>query len=98
MTTERRELLTIVVPVYNEAGTVGQVLDALLSIAFPVDREVVVVDDGSSDGTAEVLRRYRDVEGVTVVAAPVNGGKGSAVRLGLTRARGTIIAIQDADL
>jgi hypothetical protein len=98
MTTDRRELLTIVVPVYNEAGTVGQVLDRLLSIALPIDREIIVVDDGSTDGTGDVLSRYRGVAGVSVILAAANGGKGSAVRLGLARAAGTIVAIQDADL
>ena len=98
MTPDRRELLTIVVPVYNEAGTVGQVLDRLLSIALPIDREIIVVDDGSTDGTGDVLSRYRGLDGVSVIRAAANGGKGSAVRLGLARAVGSIVAIQDADL
>jgi hypothetical protein len=98
MTSDRRELLTIVMPVYNEAATVGQVLDRLLSIALPIDREIIVVDDGSTDGTGQVLSRYRGVDGVRIILAPANGGKGSAVRLGLARASGTIVAIQDADL
>ena len=85
-------------PVYNEAATVGQVLDRLLSIALPIDREIIVVDDGSTDGTADVLSRYRGVDGVSIILATTNGGKGSAVRLGLARATGTIVAIQDADL
>jgi glycosyltransferase involved in cell wall biosynthesis len=75
------------------------VIDRLLSIPLPVDREVVVVNDGSTDGTARVLDAVPPVPGLlTIVHAPKNGGKGSAVRIGLTHARGTIIAIQDADL
>jgi glycosyltransferase involved in cell wall biosynthesis len=93
------ELLSILVPVYNEARTVRQVIDRLLSIPLPVAREIVVVNDGSSDGTAEVLDNVPPVDGVlTIVHAEKNGGKGSAIRLGMARARGTIIAIQDADL
>jgi glycosyltransferase involved in cell wall biosynthesis len=93
------ELLSILVPVYNEARTVRQVIDRLLSIPLPVDREILVVNDGSSDGTAQALDAVPPVPGVlTILHAAKNGGKGSAIRLGLGRARGTIVAIQDADL
>ena len=93
------DLLSIIVPVYNEARTVRQVIDRLLTIPLPLDREIVVVDDGSTDGTAEVLRAVAPVPDVlTIVHAQKNAGKGSAIRLGLARARGSIIAIQDADL
>ncbi len=93
------ELLSIVVPVYNEVRTVRAVLDRLVSIDLPVPREIVVVDDGSTDGSREVLAQAVD-DGlpVTVVYAPRNGGKGSAIRQGFARARGSIVAIQDADL
>ncbi len=93
------ELLSILVPVYNEARTVRQVIDRLLSMPLPVAREIVVVNDGSTDGTRAELDRVPPVDGVlTIVHAEKNGGKGSAIRLALGRARGTIIAIQDADL
>ncbi len=84
---------------YNEAKTVRQVIDRLLEIPLPVAREIIVVNDGSTDGTKEALDAVPPVPGVlTIVHAPRNGGKGSAIRLGLSRATGTIIAIQDADL
>jgi len=87
------------VPVYNEARTVEQVIQRLLEIPLPVQREIVVVNDGSTDGTGVVLDRIAPVPGVlSIVHAKANGGKGSAIRIGLERSRGTIIAIQDADL
>jgi glycosyltransferase involved in cell wall biosynthesis len=93
------ELLTIVVPVYNEARTIGQVIDRLLTIPLPLSREIIVVNDGSTDGTREVLDSVRPVEGVlSIIHATTNGGKGAAIRLGLAHARGSILAIQDADL
>jgi glycosyltransferase involved in cell wall biosynthesis len=94
-----RELLSILVPVYNEARTVGSVIDRLLSIDLPIPREILVVNDGSVDGTAEVLDHLAGRgDPLQVIHAPVNAGKGAAIRLGLSHAKGTIIAIQDADL
>jgi glycosyltransferase involved in cell wall biosynthesis len=93
------QLISIIVPVYNEAGTVGQVIERLLQISLPAPREIIVVNDGSTDGTRGVLDGIAPVDGVlSIVHASVNGGKGSALRIGLAHARGTIVAIQDADL
>jgi glycosyltransferase involved in cell wall biosynthesis len=93
------DLLSIVVPVYNEARTVAAVIDRLLTIPLPVPREIVVVNDGSTDGTRDVLDRIAERPGLLeIVHAEKNGGKGSAIRTGFARARGTVIAIQDADL
>lgn len=93
------ELLSIVVPVYNEEKTVGAVITALLAIDLPVAREVLVVNDGSTDGTRAVLDSLPATCGqLRIVHAPANGGKGSAIRIGFEHARGTIVAIQDADL
>jgi glycosyltransferase involved in cell wall biosynthesis len=93
------ELLSILVPVYNEAGTVASVIDRLRTIALPLPREIVVVDDGSTDGTREVLDDLaRRDNTLRVIHAERNAGKGAAVRAGLAAARGSIIAIQDADL
>jgi len=99
----RPELLSIIVPVYNEVRTVLAVIDRLRAIDLPVAREILVVNDGSSDGTREVLgtiesRLPNPESRVTVIHAERNAGKGAAIRLGLDAARGTIVAIQDADL
>jgi glycosyltransferase involved in cell wall biosynthesis len=91
-------LLSIIVPVYNEAGTVGAVIDRLRIIDLPVAREIVVVDDGSTDGTRAVLDAVPAGADLRVLHAARNGGKGRAIRLGLEESRGTILAIQDADL
>ncbi|HUR33116.1 MAG TPA: glycosyltransferase family 2 protein [Vicinamibacterales bacterium] len=92
-------LLSIIVPVYNERATIGAVLDRLLSIELPVAREIIAVNDGSRDGTAaELDGAARRSPLVTVVHLAQNGGKGLALRTGLARTRGSIVAIQDADL
>jgi glycosyltransferase involved in cell wall biosynthesis len=93
------ELLSIVVPVYNEENTVRAVIERLLAIDLPVAREILVVNDGSTDGTRRVLDAIPSGgERLRIVHAPVNGGKGRAIRTGFEQARGTIVAIQDADL
>jgi len=97
--TPASDLISIIVPVYNEARTVRQVIERLLQIPLPAAREIVVVNDGSTDDTRDVLEGIAPVEGVlSIVHAATNGGKGSAIRIGLSHARGTIVAIQDADL
>jgi glycosyltransferase involved in cell wall biosynthesis len=94
-----QDRLSILVPVYNEAGTVAAVLDRLLAIELPIPRDILVIDDGSTDGTGSVLDRFGDRgETLRIIHAPRNAGKGAAIRRGLDEARGTIIAIQDADL
>lgn len=93
------ELLSILVPVYNEARTVAAVIDCLLTIDLPVAREILVVNDGSNDGTRQILDRVPGrLDAIRIIHAERNAGKGAAIRLGLAHARGTIVAIQDADL
>ena len=93
------ELISIVVPVYNEEATVQAVIERLLAVELPLDREILVVNDGSTDGTRGVLDRLPPAgETLRILHAPVNGGKGRAIRTGFEQARGSIVAIQDADL
>lgn len=87
-------LLSIIVPVYNEERTLDSIMRSL-SAACP-DAEIMYVDDGSQDGSLQILRKLARVQD-TVLTKP-NGGKGSAIRMGLLHARGTFTTVQDADL
>lgn len=92
--------LSIIIPVYNEARTVGDVIEKVRSVDIRgLDKEIIVVNDGSSDGTREALARFESgVPGVVVHHSPVNLGKGASLRIGFQRASGDIVTIQDADL
>jgi glycosyltransferase involved in cell wall biosynthesis len=88
--------LSVLIPVYNEARTIDEVLR--LVAAVPIEKEIIVVDDGSVDGTREILAKWDGKDGVRVVLHPRNCGKGSAVSTAIREARGEILLIQDADL
>jgi glycosyltransferase involved in cell wall biosynthesis len=90
-------LLSVIVPVFNERNTVAEVVRRIRSVELPMALEVVVVDDGSSDGTDKVLGAIGDST-VRVISHPHNKGKGAAVRTGLEAARGDLVIVQDADL
>ena len=89
--------LSILMPVYNEEARLPEALKQALSVDYPCDVEFVVVNDGSQDGTAEILARVDDTR-VTVVTQARNQGKGAAIRAGVERATGTYLVILDADL
>jgi glycosyltransferase involved in cell wall biosynthesis len=102
------DLLSIIVPVYNEVRTVRSVIERLIAIDLPVVREIIIVNDGSTDGTREALAsvereivesRIPNPESrLRVIHVEQNAGKGAAIRRGFDEATGTIVAIQDADL
>jgi glycosyltransferase involved in cell wall biosynthesis len=92
--------VSIVIPVYNEKPTLRLVLDRVLAAPVPpgCDREVIVVDDGSTDGTASVIEEFQSAGRVVVSHSAVNVGKGAALRAGIEAASGDIVLVQDGDL
>lgn len=93
-------MLSVIIPAYNEERTLAQVLDRVL--ALPMRRrgemEVIVVSDGSTDGTNDIIRDYQARHGITGVICRTNGGKGAAIQAGLKHASQPFTIIQDADL
>ena len=93
-------LLSVVVPVYNEERTIGGLLRAVLAARLPdgVELEIVVVDDGSEDGTVQVIERLAAGAPIRLLRQERNRGKGAALRRGFADARGDFVIVQDADL
>jgi glycosyltransferase involved in cell wall biosynthesis len=88
--------VSVIVPVYNEAAHVDELLQAIH--ASPVRKEIIIVDDGSTDGTREKLQALPPVDDITIVFHEKNCGKGAAIRTALAYARGEYVLIQDSDL
>ena len=90
--------VSVVIPCYNEIGTIEALIEKVLSVDIPLEREVVVVDDGSTDGTRDFLKSLEGRANINVVLHQINRGKGAALRTGFAHATGDIVLIQDADL
>jgi len=88
--------VSVIVPVYNEVDHIDELLRAIQ--ASPVKKEIVIVDDGSTDGTREKLQALPALDDLTIVFHERNSGKGAAIRTALTYARGEYLLIQDSDL
>ena len=88
--------VSFLVPAFNEAATIEAVLDAV--DALPLDRQIVVVDDGSTDGTAAIVERWAEQREGIVLVRQQNRGKGAALRAAIPHADGDVIVIQDADM
>ena len=89
--------VSVIIPVYNEKSTISEIIDRVRAV--DLEKEIIVVDDGSTDGTsqqlAEIARRFEDVK---ILSHKKNRGKGAALRTGFAEASGEIIIVQDADL
>lgn len=96
----QKNLLSIIVPVYNEEKTIGVVLDKLSNLEIKgVEKEIIVVDDGSSDKSKEIIiKRQKKIKELKFIEHKKNSGKGAAVFTGTNQAKGSLFIIQDADL
>ncbi len=89
-------LLSVVIPIFNEVGTIEEIIQRVRACGIPC--ELILVDDGSTDGTRAVLEKYRDQSDVSLMRHETNQGKGAALKTGFLRARGNVVLVQDADL
>ncbi len=89
-------MVSVIIPAFNEEQTIGKVLEALH--ALPIEKQIIVVNDGSTDGTYKVLEELGAIYELTIVDCEENRGKGFAIRSGLPYVKGTIVVIQDADM
>jgi len=90
--------LSVIIPVYNEESTVSEVIKKVRDV--DIDKEIIVIDDGSTDRTAQEIEKAKKKKGdkLRVFYNPVNFGKGAGIRIGYKFAQGDIVIIQDADL
>jgi glycosyltransferase involved in cell wall biosynthesis len=88
--------LSVVIPAYNEVNTIEEIVRQVQAV--PVEKEILIVDDGSTDGTRDILREMDGKDGVRVFLQEKNQGKGAAVSVGFRHATGDVVVIQDADL
>lgn len=89
--------ISIIMPVYNERKTIEKILKIVRNVKLTLEKEIIVVDDGSTDGTSDILKKIKDTS-IKIIFHKKNFGKGMAVRTGLKHSTGDIIIIQDADL
>jgi len=88
--------LSVIIPVYNEKNYISSILEKVKDV--PLEKEIIIVDDGSTDGTTEILKQIRSDKEIKIIFQARNEGKGTAIRSGLKEITGDIVVIQDADL
>ncbi|MEO0116166.1 MAG: glycosyltransferase family 2 protein [candidate division WOR-3 bacterium] len=88
--------LSVIIPVYNEKDTLEKIVSLVEKV--PIEKEIILVDDFSQDGTREILKRWEKERNYKILYHEKNLGKGSAIRTGISQAEGELIIIQDADL
>jgi glycosyltransferase involved in cell wall biosynthesis len=98
ITEEDEVKVSIIMPAYNEAATIAEMISKVQAVDVGFPKEIIIVDDASIDGTRDVLNRFCDVSDVRVVFHERNRGKGAAIRTALAQVKGDIVVIQDADL
>src|SRR3989338_6366386 len=95
----QNQKLSIIIPIYNEAATVSELLDRVLAVKIPsVSKEIIIIESNSTDGTKEIVQTYVKRREITILYQEKPLGKGNALKLGFQHATGNIILIQDADL
>jgi len=91
-------LLSIVIPVYNEKNTILDILNKIKELPKSLDREIIIVDDGSKDGTREILEKLKNEKNYHIIFKTKNSGKGDSLIVGFKESKGDYVIIQDADL
>jgi len=95
----KKEKLSLIIPVYNEEKTLGEILGKVIKVRFPIKREIIVVDDCSQDNSLKIAKKFeKKYKEIKLIKHKKNKGKGAALRTGIKKATGTIIGIQDSDL
>ncbi|MBC8196277.1 MAG: glycosyltransferase family 2 protein [Candidatus Marinimicrobia bacterium] len=94
-----KQILTIIIPVYNEAKFIEELYSRVIRVKLPskLSKEVIIIDDNSNDGTNEIINKFSN-NNTMIIKKKKNSGKGACIKLGLEKASGNIILIQDADL
>jgi len=94
-TADKKEILSIVIPVYNEEKTVKEIIKRVKRLKLPLEKEIIVIDDGSSDKSFDIIKK---IKGIKIIKHTKNKGKGAAIKTSLKYLSGEILVIQDADL